>query len=421
MMLVDVGEVSAAAAQMGHIADSLREGHRLVSAASAVPAPGADRVSEAFTELFNAYGRVWRRLLDDAYALQERFAAAFSSSARSYSAAESANTANVSPGAAPLDIVMGGTGTPFPGPRFLTRVSALYLGGAHPSPLFTPEEMYPLVGASTYEHSLVAGTADLGAALLPQLRSGRDVTVFGYSQSSAVATEEIRALMAAGSPYTHQLSFVLTGDPNNPNGGLAERFNGLDVFGVTFNGATPADSPYPTAIYTRQYDGVADFPAYPLNAVSDLNAVCGIAFGAHDYTSLPAWEVSGAAPLPVSPGYHGDTHYYMMLTQDLPLVRPLRDLLPRPYGDAVADLLQPDLRVVADLGYSSGGYANTPTPASLIEIPNVPVVARDLAAGTNEGINAFLVDLELLPRSDYPLGQYPFSPVLDPGLNLNVV
>jgi hypothetical protein len=103
------------------------------------------------------------------------------------------------------------------------------------------------------------------------------------------------------------------------------------------------------------------------------------------------------------------------LTQNLPLVTPLRDL-PAPYGNALADLLQPDLRVISDMGYGSGEYPNLPTPARLIEIPNLPNIAADLLHGAVQGPQAALVDLGALPASDMPTG-YPFNPVLDPGLN----
>jgi hypothetical protein len=106
----------------------------------------------------------------------------------------------------------------------------------------------------------------------------------------------------------------------------------------------------------------------------------------------------------------------MSLTQNLPLLDPLRVYVPAPYGNALADLLQPDARVIVDMGYGSGEYANLPTPASLIEFPNPFTIVPDLVTGTMQGAQAFRVDLGMLPSSYYPTG-YPFNPVLDPGLN----
>ncbi|HWT47574.1 MAG TPA: PE-PPE domain-containing protein [Mycobacterium sp.] len=105
------------------------------------------------------------------------------------------------------------------------------------------------------------------------------------------------------------------------------------------------------------------------------------------------------------------------LTQNLPLLTPLREYMPQPYGNALADLLQPDLRVICDMGYGSGEYPNLPTPARLIEIPNLPNVATDLLRGTVQGPQAALVDLGLLPSSG-SAHRLPVQPCARPGAEL---
>ena len=90
---------------------------------------------------------------------------------------------------------------------------------------------------------------------------------------------------------------------------------------MAFNGATPPNSPYPTSIYTIQYDGIADAPQYPLNVVSDLNAFLGYFFVHGNYPFLTPDQVASAVQLATSPGYTGNTQYYMVMTQDLPLVQ----------------------------------------------------------------------------------------------------
>jgi hypothetical protein len=288
--------------------------------------------------------------------------------------------------------------------------------------IFTPEQFWPLtpqLGALTLGQSIHAGVPLLNQAITTEIAKGNKVLVWTTSQSSTVATNEIRILMAAGSPYTDKLSFILTGNPNNPDGGLFERFAGLHIPGldVPFNGATPPNAPYHIQIFTNQYDGVSDFPEYPLNVVSDTNAVFGFLFGAHDYA--PYAPYSTPIQLPTSPGYTGTTTYMFDLTRNLPLVTPLREFLPAPYGNALADLLQPDLRVIVDMGYGSGEYPNLPTPARLIEIPNPFTIIPDLAAGAIQGPQAALVDLGLLPQSMRP-NAYPYLPVLNPDLNFNL-
>jgi hypothetical protein len=317
-------------------------------------------------------------------------------------------------------LVVGGTGYPTVSPRLLGQIGAYYFpGNPDVYAVQTPEQFWPLtpqLGSLTMNQSMKLGQQNLNNVLMDQLAMGHSPTVWGTSQGATVETLEMRYLMAHGSPGTDQIKFVLTGDPNNPNGGALERFNGLNIpgLGLHFNGPTPPDTPYTTSIYTNQYDAVADFPRYPLNVVSDANALAGFAWGAHDYVDNP-YEVTSAHQLPTSPGYTGHTTYYMTLTQNLPLLSPIRDI-PQPFGNAIADLLQPDLRVVVDMGYGSGEYANLPTPATLVEFPNVPNIVHDLALGTVQGPRQALFDLGL-PGGQDMYGHYPYSPVVDPQLN----
>jgi PE-PPE domain len=314
-----------------------------------------------------------------------------------------------------ISLTLGGTTGPYlseSGVGLLAYVWNL----PQPYALYTPEQLFPLtpqLGSLSLDQSVAQGTSLLNTALLTELAQGNSVTVWTTSQSSTVATEELRLLGTEGNPGVGQLSFILTGDPNNPNGGPFERFPGLYIplLGITFNGATPSDTPYQVAIYTNQYDGVANFPQYPLNVVSDLNALAGFAWGQHYYAEPRAY-----IQLPTSPGYTGNTTYYKALDPTLPLLVPVRQYIPAPYGNALADLVQPDLRVIVDMGYGSGEYADIPTPASLVEFPNPFTIVPDLVTGTIQGPTAALVDLGVLPAADFPT-TYPYAPVLDPKLN----
>ena len=63
--------------------------------------------------------------------------------------------------------------------------------------------------------------------------------------------------------------------------------------------------------------------------------------------------MASAVPLATSPGYYTDggvTHYYMIPDQNLPLLEPIRAI--PVVGTPLADLLQPDLRVLVNLGYN---------------------------------------------------------------------
>ncbi len=433
-----------------------------------VPAAAGDEVSAAIAKLFGAYGQEYQAVVTQAAAFHNEFTQALAAAGSAYAQAEAANAALASgpPNAlnavtAPIQkllgqtpvgtggssgisaltstaklasadpitaLIMGGTGNPQPDPAYVSAVNNAYIqrlfAGANPVGLFTPEQFWPItpsLGNLTFGQSVAQGVGLLNTAIDTQINTlHNSVLVFGYSQSATIATNEIKALTAAGSPYQGQLSFMLIGDPNNPVGGILERFPGFYIpfLDVPFNGATPPNSPYPTSIYTIQYDGIADAPQYPLHVVSDLNAIMGYFYVHSTYPTLTAAQVANASPLPTSPGYTGSTQYYMFLTQDLPLLDPIREI---PYvGNPIADLLQPDLRVLVDLGYGSYGpglnYANIPTPAGLLEIGDPFIIIPDLAKGAVQGSQAALVDLGLLPQSDLP-NTYPYVPSIDPDLN----
>ena len=194
----------------------------------------------------------------------------------------------------------------------------LHLPDTSIDPLTTPEGLHPVTGVNTLpiDSSVAQGEATLNNAILQQIQDGNHVEVFGYS-SSIISSEEMSQLAANNVPSS-DVNFALVGDPNNPDGGLLERFDGLSIasFGATFNGATPDDL-YPTDIYTNEYDGFADFPRYPVNLLSDLNALLGIAY--EHATYLDPSELSNAIDL----GTYADTTYYMISADGLPLLEPL--------------------------------------------------------------------------------------------------
>lgn len=327
-------------------------------------------------------------------------------------------------------LIMGGTFNPQPDPGYVIDVNQNYIQlnpltqGYTAVGLPTPEQFWPVSGLNslTFDQSVAQGVTDLNNAItLPAAEggyAGNNLAVFGYSQSATIATDEMRTLMADHyvPPNGSQLAFMLVGDPNNPDGGILERFAGLYIPGldVSFNGATPPNVPFPTDIYSIQYDGVADAPQFPINPLSDANALAGY-FELHsDYPTVPATDY---VPLPVSSDYHGVTDYFMMPTRDLPLLDPLRQV--PVLGNPLAELIQPDLRVLVDLGYGDG-YANVPTTAGLIPLFNPAVVGLDLVKGAEQGSIASLVSAGVLPSADLPTS-YPYLPDPYSGLSTSVL
>jgi hypothetical protein len=308
-------------------------------------------------------------------------------------------------------LIMGGTGpccvtaqTPWalPGPPYTTLANQLFIAPNHPGytavGLATPEQLAPLTGLDSepFGVSLRQGTEVLNTAIMNQISAGNNVITFGASQSATIQTLELQqlgALPANERPSTDQLAFVMIGDGNNPDGGLLERFVGAYIasLDVSFSGATP-DNLYPTDIYTAQYDGWADYPRYPLNILADLNAFAGIAFVHGEYTNLTVAQVDSAIQLPTT-ATDTMTNYYLIPTDNLPLLQPL-ELLGAPRW--LTDLIEPDLRVLIELGYDRSAPADVPTPAELFPTDVNPITVVDnLVQGTLMGANNALTDIGL--------------------------
>jgi PE-PPE domain len=307
-------------------------------------------------------------------------------------------------------LIMGGTGpccvtaeTPWglPGPPYTTIADQLFIAPNHPGytpvGLATPEQLAPFTGLDSepFGVSLQQGTETLNTAIGNEVSAGNDVVAFGYSQSATIETlelEQLAALPADERPSTDQLAFVMIGDGNNPDGGLLERFDGAFIpsLDASFSGATP-DDVYPTDIYTLQYDGWADYPQYPLNILADLNAFAGIAYVHGEYPYITAAQVGSATDLPTTAG-DTLTNYYLIPTENLPLLEPLEQLGAPQW---LIDLIQPDLTVIVNLGYGDGP-ADVPTLAQLFPTDVNPITVVDnLVQGTVTGVNNALTDVGL--------------------------
>ena len=435
----------------GNLAE-IRSAIGVAKAAAAGPTTGVvaaagDEVSAATARLFGTYAKDYQAVLAQAAAFQEEFAAALAAAGNAYAAAEAANASAISGAlgqltspihsllvgapAAPtpkevmsplkpptIALVMGGSGEPIPTPPF---VEALNYLNPNFSPitnalgLFTPEGLYPFTGVKslTLDVSVSQGLQILNSAITNTLAANPtgSVAVFGVSESAIISSLEMKnlAAMGAGAPTANQLGFTLIGDQMNPNGGILARFPGFPAgtnlsipsLGFTFYGATPSNTIYPTQIYTLEYDGFADFPQYPINLISDLNAFAGIVNVHSQYMYLnPSALPPGYAiqQLPTSPGYTGVTTYYMMTTPNgLPLLEGLRGI--PIIGNPIADLLQPDLTTIVNLGYGNPNFGYSTGPADVQTyfglFPHVSpaLIAQDLIAGAHQGTTAFVSDI----------------------------
>ncbi|KZS71964.1 hypothetical protein A4G29_03720 [Mycobacterium kansasii] len=386
-------------------------------------AAAGDEVSTGIAKLFNTYAEDCQAVLGQAAALHDRFAGALAAAGAAYAEVETANIAAVfgnptngtaattsiaQPLAAATDVtlVMGGSGLPLPPQSYVDAVVSKYITPNYPGfavanalSLFTPERFYPLTGIKDLipDVSVAQGVAILDQAIHQQLDAGNNVAVLGFSQSSILSSLEMQKLSPGGTPSPLPVVFTLLGDPMNPNGGLLARFPGLTIpsLGFTFYGATP-DNSFTTNIYTIEYDGFADFPQYPINLLADFNAIAGIYYVHGTYADLTPGQIASAIPLTNTVG-PTLTSYYMIPNPRLPLLEPLRGI--PVVGNPLADLIEPDMRVLVNLGYGSPdqgwstGPPNVPTSFGLFPRVDPGVVVDRLVTGTQQGIGAFVSDV----------------------------
>jgi hypothetical protein len=361
--------LAAAATDVGNIGSAINTASWSAAGPTTGLLPAAqDEVSAAIAKLFGAYGQEYQAAVSQAAAFHNEFTHALAAAGNAYLEAEAANSALMpvpsnalntitapiqmlfgqtavtggsggisamtsmakAASADPLiTLIMDGTGNPTPGPGYVTSIFNSYIqpdplfSGAIPQGVVSPKQCWPItpsLGNLTFGQSVAQGVNPLNTALVGPtggLTQGNNAVVFGYSQGATVATTETTALMAAGSPYQGQLSFLLVGNPDDPVAGYF-------VLHSTF----------PT----------------------------------------------------------GSTKCYEFLTRDLPPLQPIRDI--SFVGNPIPDVLQPDRRVLVDLGHGSYGpglnYANIPTPAGLLEVVNPFTTIPDVSIGDVHGPQAAL-------------------------------
>ena len=298
-------------------------------------------------------------------------------------------------------LMMGGTGMPTPSEFWQDTIITDYIDpatGGNYTPVLVPT---PESFAST---SAPADLAALQAAMASQQLDypGDPYLVEGYSQSASIAVTEKMQLMQAG--QHPDVTFLLLGDPNRPDGGLEERFVGLTIPGLdgAFNGADPTDAGIPTIDIANQYDGFADLPQFPINPMADLNAILGIIYAHAAYgdgplpEEIPAiWPPSEPLTGPYASEYvlgsteivkqvDGDTTFYFIPTTELPLLDPLRSL---GVPESVLNVFQPALQVIVEAGYDRSIPFGDPTPVELIPTIDPVTFTLEFANGVVQGAN----------------------------------
>lgn len=411
--------MSTAAADAAAIGTALSEAAAgAAGGTTGMAAAAADEVSAAIATVFNAYGQDWQALLGRMAALQGALAQALAGASNAYAAAEAAgqqalsatggtgalNPVNGAPRAASyVTFVMDGSGTPIPPASFVANVVSKYLLPNFPAGLVQalamPAGEYPDSGIKDLQQniSIARGVTILNNAIQQQLATGNTVNVLGYSQGANIASLEMQLLDPAGTPSSLPINFVLLGNSMNPNGGWDARFPGLSLPTLGFSTLGPAPTnDFVTKVYTLEYDGWADFPQYPIDVFADLNAVAGMVTVHTDYETLAPTQINSAVELPTQGPT--TTTYYMIPTENLPLLDPVR-LIPF-VGNPIADLVQPVLTPLVNWGYGnpdvgwSTGPANVTTPFGFLPpLSDTAALGPALANGVQQGILAATNDL----------------------------
>ncbi|SPM29521.1 PE-PPE domain-containing protein [Mycobacterium terramassiliense] len=428
--LVAQPEIFATAAQDASTIGSAINDARAAAAGSTttVMAAAEDEVSAITAQLFGSFGQEYQALLQQAAAFHGQFVATLAAAGNAYAQAEAqiAGTLGLTgaAGGVPFTaltqaadpavdaiLIMTGSGTANPPPSYITNVTNLYLQNFTSGltiPVTTAEGLYPFTGVKdlTLDISLARGVTSLNNAItgvLGPAPSAKVVSVLGYSQSSIIASMEMPKLLAQGYNSSNAY-FTLLGDPANPNGGLLSRFPGLSFpsLGVTFGTSTPSND-FPTTIWSLEYDGFADFPRYPIDIFSDLNALAGIVFVHGTYPHLTQATLNTAVTLGQSTN-PSMTTYNMIPTENLPLLAPLR-LLPV-IGNPLADLIQPDLKLLVNWGYGDPNFGWSTSPADIQTpfgfLPPLSATTELVSlfpGATAQGVSAFSNDLSSLAAS----------------------
>ena len=236
-------------------------------------------------------------------------------------------------------------------------------------------------------------SVSLGADMLQEKMASTpgDKTTVGVSQGALVIAEVKRRLMELPEedrPGADELKFIAVADPSNPQGGLFRYLTKgyvLPFFGVTVGG-TP-DTPWDTIYIVREYDGFADFPDRVGNFVAVANALLGVVY-VHAQMSYPDVDLDTVPAQDVTTSTNslgGVTTTYLVRTERLPLVQPLRDL-----GMSEEDVkrIEAQLKPIVDAGYVRNDVTRTPAPvvesAPLVESSADRVVDADPVAATTE-------------------------------------
>jgi hypothetical protein len=272
-----------------------------------------------------------------------------------------------------------------------------------------PAEFFPVFGTTTFDSSVSQGRTNLGHCLgvaagtcgynqsdgvdtpdaAPPLPGGPDkIIVFGYSQSAVVASlakQDLVDKYSANPDDAPDVDFVLVSNPMRPNGGILGRgFEGMTIplIGITFYGATPtcADGGpcFDTVDVAHQYDLLGgDAPAVVWNVLAWGNSAAAYYYLHGD---VPSQSLDDA----ISQGTVGDTDYFMLTSERLPILLPLQQV---GVPDALLAVADAPLRVLIESAYYRDTSPGESVSFQLLPQKDLGTLAVNLLASVPVGID----------------------------------
>jgi hypothetical protein len=243
------------------------------------------------------------------------------------------------------------------------------------------------LGSKTWDESQIDGVQALDNAI-NQADPGSKLVAFGHSASAAVLTKELRALQARRdqglpTPSPEDLSFIVIGNTNRPNGGLMSRLVGLSLplpFQWTFDGAAP-ETDYHVLDISWEYDPMSDLPVHPFNLLADLNAMVAM-LTRHSFY----YDADPTDPTQVlSDVVAGNTRYLTLKRDHLPILEPFYLL---GVFNPLLDAVEPALRYVIDLAYDRTVSPAVAAPFQWAPINRDPQAVRAGFAAAVAGVDA---------------------------------
>ncbi|WP_170292485.1 PE-PPE domain-containing protein [Mycolicibacterium grossiae] len=238
---------------------------------------------------------------------------------------------------------------------FASLVGSNWLPGTTARPLDYPAQLGLVSGpfAMTTDQSTAIGRKLLHDAILDEMTKGEPIVVTGLSQGTLVIESELAHLLtAADAPAAKDVTFYLFGGMVRGLGDMYLRGVTIPIFGQTF--IPVPESQYDVVVVNEQWDGWANPPDRPWNALAVVNAVMGAFYtvnGSNDHgrTALDGMD-DATLVSQVTNSRGGTTTTYLVPRQELPITRPLRQLgFPGWVVDRIDELLRPWIAA----GYSS--------------------------------------------------------------------